>query len=207
MRPSNFHRHWGRRHGDQPVPDMGFRRMSTVRPGDYVDRSGFPTRLTNLNVVPVKYENEDEVEGDLEALEQNENSLTCGFTDCQFVSATKSEMAAHRRKLGHPSMRKSVDNEDDLFIELGDGTPVTAPAPIVDGQGSKGAKYGCDSPGCGYNSNFRGNLVRHCRKYDHFSEIILQTMKVPDQHMMQLANEAKNTVISLRNYHTTAKMT
>ena len=202
MRPSNFHRHWGRRHGDLPVPDMGFRRLSAVRPGDYVDRTGFPNPLANLDVVPVKYENEDEVEGDLEALEQNETSLTCGFTDCQFVSATKSEMAAHRRKRGHPSMRKSVENdEDDLFIELGDGTPVTAPAPNNgEGQGSAGGKYGCDTRDCGYSSNFRGNLVRHCRKYDHYSEIILQTMKVPDQHMMQLANEAKNMVIIVLFY-------
>jgi hypothetical protein len=113
----------------------------------------------------------------------------CGYDGCTFQTTAKAEMAKHRRNNGHP---KSVAAAATAAAALqaaaervggGESSEEDAEAEmelsLISTETSSSSlplKYICE---CGYKSRFRPNLVRHCKKSEHYSEYLANTTKPP----------------------------
>ena len=52
-------------------------------------------------------------------------------------------------------------------------------------------KFGCDTDDCGYRTNFRSNLSKHCKRTSHYSVLLAQTGKQYTPKLSQRENEGK----------------
>ncbi len=78
----------------------------------------------------------------------------CGHEGCRFVAQSRSELANHRRKLGHPKKTKLSSTEEETGEQPNHNSSVGKELEL---------KYKCDTQGCSYVSRYRTNLVRHCK--------------------------------------------
>jgi hypothetical protein len=121
-------------------------------------------------------------------LERLLSSLAPVHTGALQTTATD-EMAKHRRNKGNPKSVASAaasgaalqatagrvgggesseeDTEDEMELSL-TSTETSSSSLLL--------KYICE---CGYISRFRQNLVRHCKKSEHYSEYLAKTTKPP----------------------------
>lgn len=101
----------------------------------------------------------------------------CGYPGCDFKASSKRDMANHRRKLGHPKQRDPVDagpsdqngfnDDDDIDVDLHVNLEPEIELSTPETMDNDHRKHVCDS--CGYRSQYRQNLDRHCKRKDHFS--------------------------------------
>lgn len=151
LRPSNLTRHWGRRHKDLPFPKDRPKRYYEMLP--MPDSTSFVS--PQITVEPIVYENEEEEDlGEADAPELEDDS----FLEPEVMTI-------------EPIFEGSLDysNDPPSMRDLGAGKH---------GSGHKrDRQFQCDS--CPYESRFRGNLDRHCRRHRHYSEYLISTSKTP----------------------------
>ncbi len=204
LRPSNFNRHWSRQHKGLPVP-------SAVRKNRSVDNGG--ESLAVATPVVYEEQPDASMLADQLMDSDNDGEVgeffdgTCGHPGCPHVAVSPADLAIHRRKFNHARPRQQLPQrqrqqqqqlEEENSSQYEEGVITVNPAdisvrddedePVVPARVARdlasSRPYACDTLGCGYRSNYRQNLDRHCRRHKHYSEYLLRTSKKPREEMV-----------------------
>ena len=188
FRPNMITRHWKKAHPEEPMPEFAFKKNRNLMP----ESLECAPDMSSTVFVDCSENSEDDgtIGGDI---------VQCGYSGCDFASNSKTDLAKHRRNYGHPKKRdeSQVDSDDEMItiepnFEVGSedqsGGSIMLKHTYPEEELGR-LKYDCNSPGCGYRSQFRCNLDRHCKKNCHFSTLLIRTSKNPNPEMVRLASE------------------